>query len=118
MNDNAARTWIERRLSEYDLGIDNGHDMTPDTATTMWMTKRSYERLDDIEVKLSSIEETLEVVVEKVNQLLDRKPCCWWIGAVARATVENKAALVTAVGILASIFVAAGRLLLSIITGG
>lgn len=94
-----ARLYLEQRIAEYDLGVENGHNMTPDTVA--------------IATLLLDVDERLDQIMER----LERR-CCWWIGEVAAALLRDKAAMAVIIGALLTILATFAHSILSFFNGG
>ena len=74
-----ARSYLQRRVTEHDLGVPNGNSMDPDVVALSAVVLSLDERMDEI--------------IRKINQ-----PCCAWLDSTLSAVAANKAAVALLVG--------------------
>lgn len=70
----SARTHLEKRIAEYELGVKNGGDMAPDVLA--------------LSVMVLEMDRKLDTVLERLD-----RGCCWWMKSALAAVGENKAAV-------------------------
>ena len=85
MDQDSVRRYLQRMIDEYDLRVANGDNMSPEIASIMAMVLIHDKRLEEMMTQL-------QVVAERLEEVLKRRRCCWWVAPAAEAVMANKAA--------------------------